>query len=106
MGLVRVDPRTNDIVSGFLILGTGFARKMFFAMGLTWTPKIWSGLDPARVSETYCHSGMGLIQRRKTMACQEHILAFLMEVYLASWMLFFLRLLLAPSLFLLTPDLL
>ena len=33
MGLVRVDPRTNDIVSGFLILGTGVCPDDVFCNG-------------------------------------------------------------------------
>ena len=34
--LVWVDPGTNDIVPGFQILGTGFARKRFFPMVSFW----------------------------------------------------------------------
>ena len=45
LDLVRVGPRIDDIVSGFRIV-----------MGLTWRRQIWSGLDPARVSETGCFS--------------------------------------------------
>ena len=60
MSLIRVDPRTNNIASEFQIFGTGFTRKtFFFAMGLTRRPKIWSGLNPARVSETGCETGVG-----------------------------------------------
>ena len=48
---------SNNIASGFPIFWTGFTRKTIFAMGLTQRPQIWSGPDPARVSETGCPDG-------------------------------------------------
>ena len=71
MSLIRVDPRTNNIASGFQIFWTGFTRKTFFAMGLTWRLKIWFGLNPARVSERGCETGVGTPRETKNESKEE-----------------------------------
>lgn len=47
------------MLPSFKFSGLGLPGRRFIAMGLTRRPKIWSGLNPARVSETGCETGVG-----------------------------------------------